>query len=143
MQAADEHPVGATTRPARSVRAAGALFALLGVGFGVPSLWAVEHLQRMGELPMTPFGFRALSGPFEQLGPTWFSRLGVALAGVSGLYLLAGVWLWRGERRGLRLGAAAAAPGLVLGAGFALPLLLIGLPVSLLLALSGRRSLRD
>jgi hypothetical protein len=142
MPAADERVSGLPTRPARSVRVAGALFAVLGLGFGVPALWAVDHLQRTGELPMTPFGFRALSGPFEQLGTTWFSRLGVALAGVSSLYVLAGVWLWRGERRGLRLGGAAAVPGLVLATGFALPFMLIGLPVSLILALVGRRSLR-
>jgi hypothetical protein len=124
------------------VRLAAAHYALLGAGFGAGALWAVAHLRRTGELPMTPFGFRALSGPFEQLGTRWFSVLGVALAGVCALDVLAGVWLWRGKRRGLKLGAATTLPGLVLGAGFALPFLLLGLPVSLLTALAGRRTLR-
>ena len=134
---------GTNERPARSVRAAGALLVSLGLGFGLPALWAVDHLQRTGELPMTPFGFRALSGPFEGLGVTWFSRLGVALAGLAAVNVLAGLWLWRGQRRGLRLAGVAAVPGFVLGLGFALPLMLLGLPVALLLALAGRRSLHD
>ena len=128
---------------ARSVRVAGAGYALLGATFGGSALWAIDHLRRTGELPMTPFGFRALSGPFEQFGTTWFSRLGHALAAVSALQVVAGVWLWRGERRGLRLGAATIVPGLVLGTGFALPFQLLGLPICLILALAGRRSLRD
>jgi len=125
-----------------AIRLAGANFALLGAGFGLGALWAVAHLQRTGELPMTPWGFRAMSGPVEALGPRWVSALGAAFAGVCSLYVLAGAWLWRGERRGLRLGAAASAPGLVLGVAFALPFLLLGLPVSLLLAIAGRRTLR-
>ena len=93
-----------------AIRLAGANFALLGAGFGLGALWAVAHLQRTGELPMTPWGFRAMSGPVEALGPRWVSALGAVFAGVCSLYVLAGVWLWRGERRGLRLGAAASAP---------------------------------
>jgi hypothetical protein len=130
------------TKGGLAVRLAAANYALLGAGFGLGSLWAVAHLRRTGQLPMTPFGFRALSGPFEELGTGWFSVLGVALAGVCALDVLAGAWLWRGRRRGLTLGAATTLPGLVLGAGFALPFLLLGLPVSLLLAVAGRRTRR-
>jgi hypothetical protein len=90
---------------------------------------------------MTPFGFRALSGPFERLGSDWFSALGVALAAVSALNLVAGAWLWRGERRGLRLSLATFAPTMALGVGFALPFLLIGIPLSTALALGGSRAL--
>jgi len=121
---------------------AGANLALLGVGFGLSALWAIARLQRTGELPMTPWGFRALSGPTDALGPRWVSVLGAVFAGVCSLYVLAGAWLWRGQRRGLHLAAAASVPGLILGAGFALPFLLLGLPVSLVLALAGRRTLR-
>jgi hypothetical protein len=92
---------------------------------------------------MTPFGFRALSGPFEQLGSGWFSILGVALTMVCALQGLAAVRLWRGERRGLRLAVASSPLSLALGVGFALPFLLIGIPVSLALAVAGRRSLHD
>ena len=91
---------------------------------------------------MTPFGFRALSGPFERLGMDAFSALGIALAGVSVLNVITGRWLWRGERRGLQLGLRTFAPTMALGVGFALPFLLIGIPISLVLALMGRGSLR-
>jgi len=138
----DARDVTGADRGRVAARLGAGSFALLGTGFGIGAAWAVAHLERTGELPMTPFGFRALDGLFLQLGTRWASFLGAALAGVCALLVLAAVWLWRGERRGLRLGAAMTAPGLVLGTGFALPFLLIGLPVGLVLALAGRRSLR-
>jgi hypothetical protein len=125
-----------------AARIAGATYALLGVAFGTGAVWARTHLLRTGELPMTPFGFRALSGPFEQLGTERFSALALALAAVSALNVLAGTWLWRGERRGLRLGLGTFAPTMALGVGFALPFLLIGMPIGIVFAVAGRRTLR-
>jgi hypothetical protein len=130
------------TRPSNAVRAAGVLLAALGLAFGVGALWATLHLRRTGELPMTPWGFRALSGPFERLGTDIFSWLAVTLVALSGLNVLAGTWLWRGERRGLRLGGATFLPTMALGVGFALPFLLVGQPIAALLALAGRGTLR-
>lgn len=123
-------------------RIAGAVHALLGAGFGIGALWAVLHLRRTGELPMTSWGFRALSGPFERLGTDGFSALGLGLVVLSLLNVVAGAWLWRGERRGLRLSLATFVPTMALGVGFALPFLLIGLPISVVLAVAGRRTLR-
>lgn len=100
-------------------RIGGAIHALLGAGFGTAAIWATMHLRRTGELPMTPFGFRALSGPFERLGSEWFSALAVALAAVSALNVVAGAWFWRGEPPGLRLSLATFAPTMALGVGFA------------------------
>jgi hypothetical protein len=130
------------TADRRVIRVAGGGHILLGAAFGPAALWATMHLRRSGELPMTPFGFRALSGPFERLGPTRFSALGIALTAISALNVVSGAWLWRGERRGLGLSLATFPPAMALGVGFALPFLLIGLPISLLLAVAGRRSLR-
>jgi len=122
-------------------RLAGAGQALLGAGFGIGALWATLHLRRTGELPMTPWGFRALSGPFERFGSDAFSAFGVGLVVLSLLNIVAGAWLWRGDRRGLRLSLATFVPTMALGIGFALPFLLIGLPISLVLAVVGRRAL--
>jgi hypothetical protein len=91
---------------------------------------------------MTPWGFRSLSGPFEQLGVERFRILGWALVAVCALDVVAGVWLWQGRRRGAKLGVATSPIALVLGAGFALPFLLVGVPIRLGLFLAGRRSLR-
>lgn len=88
---------------------------------------------------MTPWGFRALSGPFERLGTDAFSALGIGLVVVSLLNVVAGAWLWHGDRRGLRLSLATFGPSMALGLGFALPFLLIGLPISVVLAVVGRR----
>lgn len=123
-------------------RLAGAGHALLGTGFGIGALWATLHLRRTGELPMTPWGFRALSGPFERFGTDAFSALGIGLVVVSVLNVVAGAWLWRGDRRGLPLSLATFVPTMALGVGFALPFLLIGSPISTVLAIVGRRSLR-
>jgi hypothetical protein len=125
-----------------ATRIAGAGHVLLGAGFGIGALWAVLHLRRTGELPMTPWGFRALSGPFERLGTDAFSALGIALVVVSLLNVVAGSWLWRGQRRGLRLSLTTFVPTMGLGLGFALPFLLIGLPISVVLAIAGRGTLR-
>lgn len=51
---------------------------------------------------MTPWGFRALAGPFEQLGPERFTALGWTLAGAHSTWWL--VRLWQGRRRGAALG---------------------------------------
>jgi hypothetical protein len=123
-------------------RAAAVMYVALGVGFGVGTVLTLVYLAREGELPMTPFGFRSLSGPFEQLGHDVFMALGWALVGVCVLDMVAGVWLWQGRRRGAWLGLATTPLALGLGAGFALPFLLIGAPLRASLVLAGRRTLR-
>lgn len=125
-----------------AVRAAAVLYAALGLGFGIGGVVTLDHLGRHGELPMTPWGFRALSGPFEQLGVERFTALGWALVGVCALDTLAGRWLWQGRRRGAGLGLATTPVALFLGAGFALPFLLAGIPLRVALVLLGRRALR-
>jgi hypothetical protein len=56
-------------RPSRTARAAAVAYVTLGGGFGVGAVVTLRHLERHGELPMTPFGFRSLSGPFP-MGPS-------------------------------------------------------------------------
>jgi hypothetical protein len=115
----------------------------LGVAFGASVPVVLSHLVRHGELPMSPFGWRYMAGqPVEQLSPEQFIALGWVLVGVSALDVVAGIWLWQGRRRGLRLALATAAPALALGAAFELPLLLIGVPIRTVLAVAGRRDLR-
>ncbi len=137
-----ESPIARSRGVSRAARAAAVTFLVLGVGFGAGSVVTLAHLERNGELPMTPWGFRSMSGPFEALGPERFAALGWALVAVCALDAVAGVWLWQGRRRGLRLGLATTLPALGLGAGFALPFLLVGVPIRTALVLVGRRSLR-
>lgn len=135
-------PGEARSQEKRAIRAAAVLYLALGVGFGLGAVITLAYLSRYGELPMTPFGFRSLSGPFEQLGPGPFTALGWALVSVCVLDVVAGAMLWRGRRGGAWLGLATTPLALVLGAGFALPFFLLGAPISALLVLAGRRSLR-
>jgi hypothetical protein len=123
------------------VRVAALLF-IADAGFGIAMPITLAHLARTGELPMSPFGFRAFSGPFEQLGRDGFTALGWALVAVCAADVLAGVWLWQGKRRGARLGLATTPLALALGLGFALPFLLLAVPIRVALVITGRRSLK-
>jgi hypothetical protein len=126
---------------AMAIRAAAVIYILLGLGFGAGTVVTLDHLARTGELPMTPFGFRSLSGPFEQLGQDAFTVLGWSLVGICALDVLGGVWLFQRRRCGALLGLATTPFALGLGVGFALPFLLIGAPLSAGLVIAGRRSL--
>lgn len=88
---------------------------------------------------MTPWGFRAYSGPFESLGPERFKLLAWAFALVCLTDVIAGVLTWRGDRRGPRLAAAATPPGVALGLGFALPIYLASVALRSILLIAGRR----
>lgn len=127
--------------PTRTVRVAALLFAFLGVAFGVSVPFVLAHFDRHGELPKIVW-FRALAGPFEQLGPRAFSALAWTFVGVSAIDAVAGLGLWRGRRWGARLGLATSPVALALGVGFALPLVLVGVPLRVALVVAGRQSLR-
>jgi hypothetical protein len=125
----------------RQIRIAALLF-IAEIGFGLAIPGTLAHLARTGELPMTPFGFRAFSGPFEQLGIEGFTALGWALVVVSALDVVAGALLWQHRRWGARLGVAMTPFAFTLGIGFALPFLLLIVPIRLALVLASRRELR-
>jgi hypothetical protein len=136
----DSGTIAGNASPA--IKAAALIAVALGSGFGAGSIVTLASLSRTGELPMTPWGFRAMSGPFEQLGQGAFTILGSTLVGVCALQVVAGVWLWQGRRRGAQVFLATTPLALGLGAGFALPFLLAGVPISAALVLAGRRGLR-
>lgn len=125
-----------------ALRVAGASYLLLGIGFGAGAVVTLLHFARHGELPMTPWGFRSMSGPFEGLGAGQFSVLGWTFVGVCAMDALAGIWLWQGRRRGAKLGMVTSPLAFILGVGFALPFLLVGVPIRLGLTWAGRGSLR-
>lgn len=124
----------------KATRAAAALYVVLGLGFGAGSIWPLIYYASSGALPMTPFGFRSLAGPFEELGRGRFLTLGWSLVGLCFVDAVAGVWLWRGRERGRWLGLATDVPLFALALGFALPLLLIGIPIRAALAVAGKRT---
>ena len=130
------------TQSSAAIRIAAVLF-IADLGFAAVVPFALSHLARHGELPMTPWGFRAFSGgPFEQLGRDRFTQLGWTLVGVCALNAVAGVWLWQGRRRGAALGLLTTPAALALGIGFALPFLVAPIPVRAALVVAGWRRLR-
>jgi len=130
------------TRVATAMRAAGMIYVATGIGFGVGTAISLVYLARDGELPMTPFGFRSLSGPLEGLGTVWLSVFGWGFVGVCAVETLAGWRLWKGQRRGATLGIGTTPLAVMYGLGFALPFYLASIPIRLVLLAVGRRSSR-
>jgi hypothetical protein len=125
----------------RALRGAAVLHLFLGLAFGLGSPPVLAHFARHGELPLSPFGWRYLAGPFERFAPEAFLALGSTLVGVSTLDVMTGIWLWRDQRTGLRLALATDVAAMALAAGFELPLLLGGVPLRAVLAWAGRQGL--
>jgi hypothetical protein len=130
-------------RPSPAVRIA-ALSFLGDIGFGIAMPLALAYRARTGRLPMTPWGFRAFEGgPFDRLDPATFATLGWALVGVCAADAVAGIWLWRGERRGAVLALATTPPALALGTGYLLPLMLIQIPIRIAIVAAAWRRLGE
>ena len=139
----DSTPASPPIRVATATRAAGTVYVATGIGFGVGAVISLVYLARNGELPMTPFGFRSLSGPFEGLGTAWFSVIGWVFVGVCAVEALAGWKLWRGRPGGATIGLLTTPLAVVLGLGFALPFYLASIPIRLGLLALGRRAPRS
>lgn len=122
------------------------LYAVPGVGWVVSTLGVLLYLKRRGELPMTPFGFRLLGGPYPKIGTERLTPVGWALAwlliGVSGLDVLVGRWLWQGRRRGAVLALLLAPVSFALGRLLALPYLVVMAPLRAILVMASSRGLR-
>ena len=128
------------TGPPRAARAAAVIYGLLGAGFGLGTVAALALLIRDGELPMTPWGFRALDGPLARIDTRTTLLAGAALVAVCAADNATAAGLWRGRRWVGRLGLVTAPAALVLGLGFELPFLLAGIPLrTALVAAAWRR----
>ena len=125
-----------------SARVAAVMYVLLGVGFGVGAAVTLALFARDGELPMTPWGFRSLAGPFSDIGDTETLVLGAGLVALCAADTVAGAGMWRGRRWAGRLAVATTPVALLFAGGFALPFLLIGIPVRLAFLAESWRRLR-
>ena len=131
----------AAGRAPRAARAAALLYGLLGVGFGAGAAAALARLARDGELPMTPWGFRALDGPLARIDTGTTMAAGAALIAVCAADTAISVGLWRGRRWAGRLALATTPAALALGLGFELPFLLAGIPARVALVAAAWRRL--
>ena len=113
------------------------VFDALAWGLGV--LPTLHYALRHHELPMFA-GFRALSGPFEELGLNALIVAGIIFATISLLKILAAYWTWNLKREGLVLDLILLAISAIFWYGFALPLgPLFGLPQVVLIVLEWKR----
>jgi hypothetical protein len=128
------------------LRAAALLYAVPGIGFAISVPLIVAYDALRGEHPMTPFGWRLMASPFEQIGTDHLTPLGQALAaalvGTGLVDVLAARWLGQGRRRGGRLALATTPISFALGIAFAVPFLLVVPPLRAILVMAGWRDLR-
>ena len=125
-----------------ALRAASVGYVLPGLGFGIGALVTIRHLAEHGELPMTPWGFRAFDGPAVRLGPEAVTALLWLITAACAVDVAAGVGIWQRRRTAALLGVATTPVQLALGAGFLLPFLLAAIPLRLGSLAAGRRQLR-
>ena len=131
---------------ARIDRIVGVVYAVPGIGWTVSTLAVLLYHRERGELPMTPFGWRLLGGPYPEIGTDRLTSLGWALGwvliGVSLVDVVIGRWLWQGRRRGAVLALVMAPLSFALGWLFALPYLLVMAPVRAIGSVVAWRGLR-
>lgn len=102
--------------------AAGALSVLLGLGFGLPCVFAIRHLAKTGEV-WTFLGFPTYgNGPFERIGVPTTTPLLVGFLSVCVAEIAVGVLLWAGAAHASALSYALLPFELAFWIGFALPL---------------------
>lgn len=122
------------------------IYAVPGVGWVVSTLAVLAYHHTRGELPMSPFGWRMLAGPYPEITTDRLTGLGWALAwlliAVSVVDIAIGRWLWQGRRRGALLALVMAPLSFALGWLFALPYLLLMAPLRAIGAGIARRDLR-
>lgn len=121
------------------------LYVVPGLGFAVSTLAILAYLDRRGELPMTPFGFRLLGSTVPGMGTEQLTPLSRALAwlliGVSAVDGATGAWLEQDRRRGSVVGLATTPVSFGLGLVLQLPFLLVVAPLrALLVIVASRRS---
>lgn len=123
------------------------IYAVPGVGWAVATLAVLWYHRERRELPMTPFGWRLLGGPYPEIGTERLTPLGWGLAWllivVSGIDVLIGRWLWQGRRRGAILGLVTALVSVALGRLFVLPYVIVMAPLRAIVTLVAWRGLRS
>ena len=140
--------MGVSPRPEGTVRrrATWLLYLVPGIGFAIVVPLVLAYQAVRGVLPMTPFGWRLMGGPFERIGTDRLTPLGVGLAAVlvgTGLVdVVAAAGLRQGRRWGGRLAVATTPISIALGIAFVVPFLLVVPPLRFIFVASGWRNLR-
>ena len=114
-------------------RIAAILYLVPGLGFAISTLLILAYLDRRGELPMTPFGWRLMGSTVPGIGADQLTPLGRALAwvlvGVSAVDVATSRRLWQDRRRGRVIGMATTPVSFGLGLLFQLPFLIVVAPL--------------
>jgi hypothetical protein len=119
------------------------LYLVPGLGIALSTLAILAYLDRRGELPMTPFGWRLLGSKVPGMGADQLTPLGRGLAwvliGVSVADVVTGIWLWQGRTRGTVAGLLTTPVSFGLAVLFQLPFVVVVVPLRALLVIVGSR----
>lgn len=137
-------PEAKTVHGKRAARAAAVLAWTSGIGFGLPGLYAIEHLVRHGDIA-TFMGYPTYGhGVFErQFGIRTTVPLLSAFVVVCAAECRSGSLLWRRQRAGGTLAVALLPVETVFWVGFSLPYGPVAAAARTALVLTGWSSLRE
>ena len=130
--------------PPRSlaVTVASLLFLVFGLGFLLANMPVIAHMISQRRFPVV-FGIPLMGSSYtESLGMDFMIAASVVFQGVSALDVLAGYWLWKSDKRGVRLGLALLPIGLPFWILFQLPIFLVLGPLRAIALAIGWKSLR-
>jgi hypothetical protein len=129
-----------------AITAASILCFVFGVGWTIGAPRSIVYMIRNRTLRVieTPIGqIRGMAGPFEALGMDAMILLALLFLAINVVYILAGYWLWKSQRKGGILAISLLALSVIFWWGFALPFPpVVGLLLAGLLA-AGWKSLRE
>ena len=133
-----------TAAPPRSpaIMAASLLFLVFGLGFLLANVPIIAHMISRRSFPVV-FGIPLMGSSYtERLGMDFMIAASVIFQVVSALDVLAGYWLWKSDKRGVRLGLALLPIGLPFWILFQLPIFLVLGPLRAIALAIGWKSLR-
>lgn len=133
-----------TTAPPRSpaITAASLLYLIFGSGFLLANIPIIGHMISRRSFPVV-FGIPLMGSSYtERLGMDFMIAASIVFQVVSALDVLAGYWLRRTDKRGLKLGVALLPIGLPFWILFELPIFLVLGPLRAIALAIGWKSVR-
>ncbi len=141
MSIADTKRMAAPHR-SPAITAASIFFLVFGLGILVVNVPVIAYMMSNRSFPVV-FGIPLLGSSFtERLGMDFMIRASLLFQIVNALEVLAGIWLWKSDKKGGRLGLILLPVGLPFWILFQLPLPLIVGPLRVIALAIGWKTLR-
>jgi hypothetical protein len=125
-----------------AITAASIFFLVFGLGFLLANIPVIAYMMSNRSFPVV-FGITLLGSSFtERLGMDFMIIASLLFQVVNALEVVAGIWLWKSDKRGGRLGLMLLPVGLAFWILFQLPLPLVVGPLRAIALAIGWKTLR-